>query len=976
MKRVLWMWVVSVCTISVMAVPASPDVFTVLQADGSELRVRMVGDEWSSCLLTEDDYAVRKTEKGYCYVRITAAGEAENSGILAHNPLVRNSSEVAFVSTMPKGMVVSEQVQAKRRIAQKAQLSSSFPLTGSPKSIVILVNFSDVRFVTSNPQESFSRLLNEEGYSDNGGSGSARDYFKACSNGVFSPQFDVYGPYDLDQTCAYYGGNSGGNSNVHAREMIIHACNKAYEAGVDLSQYDTDGNGVVDNVFVYYAGHNEAEGGGENTVWPHRSIVVNSPNYGGVSIYDYACTSELRLSRGREMCGIGTFCHEFGHVLGLPDFYDTNDSYHYTVGNWSIMCSGSYNGNGKTPPAYTAYERFMLGWLTPVQLTEAGRYTLSPLNTDNTAYLIAASNHNLSGSSPSPNEFFLLENRQHIGWDTPSTTLAGTGMLIWHINYNASAWANNTPNNGTKLRYYVEAAHGGVQSSSLPSDPFPGTRGVVQFSPQLQDGTILSPLLDIKEIGSDISFVYKNDGQQKFLFFPAEPDVFSSYYDRTNRLSAPAVQRIVLQGMSLDPQEDVSLSSKDGFQLSEDSAQWSTSLSLSVREDSTLEQAVYVRYNPQMMQCEEVSSGVTVRQGNNMELLSISGTSKRPTYISEPQFKPFTNVTPYSAVINWEPQADAEEYYLTIYELEDKKSTTVQSFEKFSSQVGIIEDGWSSNFVRVTSTARSDGSSALWFRENEEQVTSSQYVQPVTSLSFWYNALSSDDDAVGVIYVDAYTAEEWKTVSEVEVYRTSKKQTFSATFSQEDNYIAFRLRYEALGGTGVAVDAFTAVCSKAAVYLYKGRECTIASVDIDGVDASDYACYYLNGLSPDKEYYCQIQCGEAKGCEEHLTAISRPIVLKTLVGEDAASRDLSFDIDSIHYDSRRHVLYVPEADKTKEVSIYDVQGHLVYTVQLLPQQNIVELPTERFVVGNVYVVKYYTIGSMRRKDKGGKILFR
>lgn len=974
-KRILLACLSCLSAVVAMAVPASPEVFTVIQSDGSALRVRQIGDEWGSYMLTEDGYAVRKNAAGYYYLRFTEQGEEQETDVLAHDLLLRNSSEKAFLGSMQKGIVVSEQVQEQRRVAQQKQAVSSYPLKGSPKSIVILVNFSDLKFIIPNPQQAYSRLLNEKGYSDNNGIGSACDYFEACSNGVFSPQFDVYGPYDLDESYSYYGANSGSNHNVRAREMIVQACTKAYEAGVDLSQYDTDGNGVVDNVFVYYAGHNEAEGGGENTVWPHRSVVVNSPTYGSVRIFDYACTSELRSSRGSQMCGIGTFCHEFGHVLGLPDFYDTDNSYRYTVGNWSIMCSGSYNGNGKTPPAYTAYERFMLGWLSPVQLTEAGRYSLAPLNTDNTAYLIANGVHNLSGSNPSPVEFLLLENRQYVGWDTPSTCLAGSGMLIWHIIYSASAWSNNSPNNGTQLRYYVEAAHGGTQTASLASDPFPGTKGVTQFSPKLSDGTILSPLLDIQELGTDISFVYKNDGVQKFLFFPSQLDEFLSYYDSGKRRSTPAVQPMLLQGMSLDPAQAVTMTSKDGFQVSLDSVEWGTSLSMPVLADSTLEQGFWLRYNPQAVKCNTVTSSLMVRQENNMEILSLAGSSPRPTYITEPQFKEFTNVTPYTAIVNWEPQSDAEAYYLTVYELQDNQSTTVQSFENFASEVSIIEEGWSSNFVRVTSTAHSDGTYSIWFKENDEEVSTPTYIQPITALSFWYNTFTTSDETVGVISLNAYNGTEWKKVDEVEVLRTSRKQTFSTTFRTEDNYIAFKLVYESLGGTGVAVDAFSVTCSKEAVYLYKGRECTIESMNVSGVDPALYTCYYLNGLTPDKDYYLQIQCSESKGCEEHLTPLSAPIMLHTLAGEEADSRALTVAIDSIHYDRPTHVVYVPVADGSRTVGIYDLQGHLVYSQRLAPQENIVELPTESFIPGNVYIVKYHAVNAMKRKDKAAKIVF-
>ena len=129
--------------------------------------------------------------------------------------------------------------------------------------------------------------------------------------------------------------------DTHVARMIVEACNLVADQGVDMTQYDTDNDGRLDNVFVYYAGHNEAEGAASNTIWPHRSVVTTGDRVQGKLIYDYACTSELRGSAGTSMCGIGTFCHEFGHVLGLPDYYDTERSGAYTIGSWDIMCSGS-----------------------------------------------------------------------------------------------------------------------------------------------------------------------------------------------------------------------------------------------------------------------------------------------------------------------------------------------------------------------------------------------------------------------------------------------------------------------------------------------------------------------------------------------------------------------------------------------------------------------------------------------------------
>ena len=216
-----------------------------------------------------------------------------------------------------------------RSKAPATPLSSGFPKVGSPRSLVILVNFADKSFVVPDPKAAFSRLLNTEGYNENGGTGSARDYFRASSNGQFNPNFDVVGPYTLPNTMAYYGGNDSDDYDLRPADMVIHACSLANEF-VNFADYDIDNDGYVDNVFIYYAGFNEAEGANENTVWPHRWVVYSgnytgSKVFDGKTVYDYACTSELKGSSGSTMCGIGTFTHEFGHVIGLPDHYHTED---------------------------------------------------------------------------------------------------------------------------------------------------------------------------------------------------------------------------------------------------------------------------------------------------------------------------------------------------------------------------------------------------------------------------------------------------------------------------------------------------------------------------------------------------------------------------------------------------------------------------------------------------------------------------
>ena len=483
-----------VVSMNTFAVIASPDPITLTQPDGSTVTVKLVGDEFHSYYTRLDGTPIRLNERGFW----------------VNDESVRE---------------LAENAQKERRIAQAVQLNATFPLTGSPKSLVILVNFQDVKF--SYKLDDYHRMLNTSGYSENNAAGSARDYFIASSDSVFSPQFDCYGPVTVSQNASYYGGNGSGGDNLHhVHQMVVEACNLVANEGVDMTQYDTNNDGRLDNVFIYYAGHNEAEHGGANTIWPHRSVVSSSEYVQGKLIYDYACTSELRGASGNSMCGIGTFCHEFGHVLGLPDYYDTQND-RYTIGTWDIMCSGSYNGSGKTPPTYNAGERFQLGWLIPVQLDEAGPYTLEPLESSNTAYLIAEHKHNLSWEDASPNEYWLLENRQHVGWDEPSTALPGTGMLIWHIDYNPSVWAANAPNNSIPLRFDVEEAYG-AKGFSAPSDPFPGTANIMQFTPTLHNGEMLDqPLLNIYETEGQISFTFRASGADRAVGALASlPDKF------------------------------------------------------------------------------------------------------------------------------------------------------------------------------------------------------------------------------------------------------------------------------------------------------------------------------------------------------------------------------------------------------------------------------------------------------------------
>ena len=520
------------------AIKAYPHPITLTQPDGSTLTIRLHGDEFSRFRTTVDGYLIVENTQGFFeYATVDADGNIYSTQRRARNIDVRTNDDVQFLSKINNATNIERVKSATRPSKMKAAVETapqrSYPLQGAPKSLVILVNFSDKSFVTSAPLTSFSNLLNQSGYSANGATGSARDYFMSASYGKFAPNFDVVGPYTLPNNMAYYGANDNTGEDVRPQQMIIDACAAADAAGLDFTQYDTDNDGIVDNVFVFYAGYNEAEGGPANTVWPHRWNLPNTTTkFDGKVIFDYACTSELRGTSGSNMTGIGVFTHEFGHVLGLPDYYHTAAD-KATLDDWSIMDAGGYLNNGRTPPTYSAYDRFFLGWLTPEEINTPSDRILYPLyqgktapaNTNGQAYLLSATTHNMNGANPNPKEFFVLEYRKKTGWDA---FIPAEGMLVWHIDYNQTAWDNNSPNNYTgtsqtstsHMRVYLRPLSG---KSTTPGTAF--TSG--SFTPDLWNGTNINrAITNITKTADQISFKLMGGTQGPSINVAQQPLAF------------------------------------------------------------------------------------------------------------------------------------------------------------------------------------------------------------------------------------------------------------------------------------------------------------------------------------------------------------------------------------------------------------------------------------------------------------------
>lgn len=412
------------------AVPAKKGVKrTIKLADGTSVVAELKGDEFASYWQADD---------GKCYVQ----------DIDSRTFKITDKAQVVNRGLAKRQKANDERIKRFAKRGPKREITGAFShFTGTKKGLIILVNFKDVKFGRTHTRTMFDNIANKKGFTNSlGFKGSVKDYFLAQSNGQFELDFDVVGPYTLSQNMAYYGAHSkDGNVDVKPGHMVLEACQMA-DKDVNYKDYDWDGDGKVDQVFVIYAGFGEADGGSEDTIWPHESQLstwVSKPyeTKDGVSVNTYACGNENTydmLGRSR-INGIGTICHEFSHCLGYPDLYDTNYGGNFGMGSFDLMCSGSYNGESFCPPNYSAYEKWIAGWIKPTILDKPA--SVKGMQAQDVKYGQAFVVYNDNNK----NEYYLIENRQqNVGiWDKQ---LPASGMMITHVDYDENIWENNNVN--------------------------------------------------------------------------------------------------------------------------------------------------------------------------------------------------------------------------------------------------------------------------------------------------------------------------------------------------------------------------------------------------------------------------------------------------------------------------------------------------------------------------------------------------
>ena len=490
MRRLLSLLCVSalVC-IQALAIPAHRGSVQMPQPDGTMVTVQLNGDEFYHFNTTADGYTILLNESGaYVYAQRDGMNLVPTS-VLAHDAGQRSADEIALLSTLPKRLMDEVEVAQGhvRRVKRDVDLSN-FDLEHF-RGLVILIDFSNQQFAMEDPQAFYTTMFSSENFSgyhdpitgrDVSCPGSVHDYFNDQSNGAFKPPFDVFGPY---RACYGQNGANQARSNQcnSLASTIFNNALKAANNEVDFTQYDNNNDGKIDMVYFLVAGYSSSfSGNNAGYLWPHASnLSWTYSSYDGKRIDRYASSTELYGFESSPNTitveGIGTVAHEFSHVLGLPDFYDTDyeesgGESHHPAG-WDVMAGGGDYNYGRCPAGYTLYERYALGWATPIEITEPGSYTLNPVNTSREGYILR---------TPVENEFFTIENRQKTGWDS---YIPGHGMIVTRVDStNVSVWSSNKVNCNPAHNYFEMLRGGNTTQGDLPSDPFPGSTGNVMIT--------------------------------------------------------------------------------------------------------------------------------------------------------------------------------------------------------------------------------------------------------------------------------------------------------------------------------------------------------------------------------------------------------------------------------------------------------------------------------------------------------------
>lgn len=893
-----------ICAGSAMAVPARPVPVEVTQPDGSTLVLTPRGDESFHYLQTNDGYLVRQDNDGWFRIvgndgQITTLDARDASSrddaytrqLSGIDPATAfaNLQKISAASSRFNDYKADLNERFNKRLAAVAKADSqwdnvdchdlrAFPSTGRQNVLVILVNFSDLKWsFCDNPHEEMQNMLQQQGYSNFDCTGSAYDYYTQSSNNLFRPAFDVYGPVDLPNTASYYGGNDYSGNDKNPEKMAIHACD-ILDPEVDFSQYDRDGDGVIDNVYIFYAGNGENEGAPSWTVWPHswdvRYAGGDEVQYDGVILGHYACSNEV-IYRTNTMTGIGTFCHEFSHVLGLPDLYATSYTSSHTPGDYSLMDQGSYNNNGRTPPLYSAYDRYALEWQKPVEITGNEEIAMLPLTQSGNVYKMTI-------NSNRPTEYFLFENRKLEGFDT---YIPAEGMLIWHIDFKQSTWDYNTVNNTpSDLGVDIVEADGVASTATMSGDTWPGSSNNTTFSgtsnPAFKnkagDKSELA-LTRIRQLpGSLIAFQVGDgiDENSQYAITPiaASPsnistDSFTLVFDNSK---APRREKgttgdgenvyvSVSQYLFDDVEEAFIKSSVEGYELAK--VNTSTPCTVSGLQPGVAYTVSIYRYTE-----ENIS---------NPYELAVTTVSENLADSHPEIFAKEVNST--DATIGWSQVGEVTQYLLTV--ATEGEATEPAEFTTVDfTNTPRVPTGWEySGAFSTQEGCFGQTAPSFYMNQDYDYLWSETFQEEIGSLTLWTRALSGSTPTLGIYSVNSSGS--LAPIAKVEELTT---QAQLLTIDFPENVYAFVLIPENIGSNRIFVDDI----------VVKGR----AGVELTPVAGYDAALVentelLVEGLEPSTDYVAFVRAidGETTGGRSEILHFStlEPTGINSVAGKAA-----------------------------------------------------------------------------------------
>ncbi len=776
-----WLLILAVSAIGALAaraIPAYPGPIKVTQPDGTTLTIRLQGDEHGYMAYTDDGFpVVQNAQTGaYEYARLTPQGLV-GSGIVATPAESRTAQVEAYLRhvDIPAIERRAAQLRAEHRDASNPYLVNDFPTRGTQRTLVILVEFSDTKFSSvDDPYAYYQNMLNQDGFTHvNGANGSARDYYHACSNGQFDPQFDVVGPVQLLHPQSYYGGDSQQMLDTLAYQMVIDAC-MMLDDEIDFSQYDLNGDGMVDNIYFFYAGFGQADSGQSYAIWPHAGKINEDwhqemPQLDGVYINRYAASNEIRYGTGPlfKPVGIGTFVHEFAHVLGLVDHYDTGYGGGFHPDIWDVMAAGSYNDNQNTPPAFSAFERAELGWLEYTDITPAtpGLLNVHELQASNSALRLVV-------PDTEGREFFIFENRQQRGWDR---TLPGHGMLVWHIDRDLELWHTNKANaDAAHQRIDIVEADRVQTNNSYGGDSFPGTSRVTTFDFMNWAHENIFSFDLVEETDTTVNFLLA-----RTEYKPSQPQIVVEQVLGTSLTftwgAVPAAREYLV---TVEQIEDGMPAVVDGY-----------------------DHKAYIQ-----------SEVVQVTGLSPMTQYRITIVSRIASYESEPaiidvtttdiQFvetapvaTPATQISATGFTAHWLPLDGAEEYRITVYS--NVYSDTIIESYGFDTKAEEMPMGWSTNSTQYSSVMFGESKPSLQLNKQDDYLSFDYDDNMIVSLSFWQRSQMSSNQLI----IELRAGDEWQPVQTMNMSSQGAVVTVPI-----DSAAQVRIRFERKGSYAVIDD--------------------------------------------------------------------------------------------------------------------------------------------------------------------------